>query len=574
MKVSLSNLTDNNLQSFELSKKVKDNFIIEEINSDLKYFEKTDFDYLLRSSIQGEDKETGNITFHCDNTEYQKGAFIKHNEGTFDLRKCTVQKELKLQNTMDCIIQNEINIFDYTPGQTKTIQGVVETRQYSNQVNHYIGDIIATPTITLDILINILGSVPDYSADGYFPERITYEAKPIIIQIPDEAYGSQDQYEYHECTMFVNYVRIKDSIQHNNNWRPIPGEIDYFYSLINTIEYGSPSYNNVVTTAYGNQAYYDLYFIEAGKSNTYSNVPISNTYLINEILEDVFLCTGKQLVSNFFNINPDGTNPLNQAYEFSNLYCQGIKICQSYDIIRENAEMDSFGISGLIKTKDFIGNLLNTFNCRIIYDETYDCIRLEHVTYFTRKGANFVTAEIPYELKELKLNANEIDSELFLFALPSQNNDFYQAKITYNTKNLYNEENEKKYQSNLFITDVFGMLNNKVYEEDEAYKKIFFLMATDGENIIGLNTSFQMLTLVKELHNVLRPLREGKIKEEQTTFSGYSIGFSTEIKLLNASYLLWQKLLPFYSIILNEGTFIIDEINYNEKNEMNIKIKK
>lgn len=574
MKVSLSNLTDNNLQSFELSKKVKDNFIIEEINSDLKYFEKTDFDYLLRSSIQGEDKETGNITFHCDNTEYQKGAFIKHNEGTFDLRKCRIEKPLHFKNILDCVAEQDINIFDYTPSKTGTIQGIVEFTQYSNIINHFFGGLVITPVITLQMIIDVVGSIPDYSDDGYFPEYVSFDATPKIVQIPDEAYGPQDQYDGHEVSIYVRYIRIKDSIQHNYAWKPIPATTDYFFSLIPGIEYGVPYVTDYVVTAYSNQSYYQKYFIEAGKMNTYSNVPISNTYLINEILENIFICTGKQLISNFFNINPDGSNPVNQAYEFATLYCQGIKICQSYDIIRENAEMDSFGISGLIKTKDFIGNLLNTFNCRIIYDETYDCIRLEHVTYFTRKGANFVTAEIPYELKELKLNANEIDSELFLFALPSQNNDFYQAKITYNTKNLYNEENEKKYQSNLFITDVFGMLNNKVYEEDEAYKKIFFLMATDGENIIGLNTSFQMLTLVKELHNVLRPLREGKIKEEQTTFSGYSIGFSTEIKLLNASYLLWQKLLPFYSIILNEGTFIIDEINYNEKNEMNIKIKK
>lgn len=574
MKVTLTNLTENNLQNYDLTKKVQDNYIVEEIKSDMIFSEKTDFDYLLRAAVNAEDKETGDITFNCGNTEYVKQAFIKHNEGTFNLRECKAEKNIKLVNTLDCIINNEINIFDYTPGTAKTIQGTLERDEYSNVVNYYIGDYLMQ-TITLDYLISIVGNYPDRSAEGYFPEYIRYEATPIFEIQNDPSYGDYEQYQWHEVNVFVVYVRIRDSIKHNYAWLPIPGEADYFYSLLPSVTFGAPYiYAETEHNLGSTYTYYDKYLIEAGIYNQYKKTDISNTYFLNEILEDIFICTGKQLVSNFFGINADATNPQNGAYDFATLYCQNIKICQSYDVIRENAQMDSFDVSGLIKTKTLLSNLLTVFNCRIIYDSEADVIRFEHVTYYTRKGANFVDAEIPYELKELKLNPDEIDSELFLFAQPSRNTDFYQAKISYNTPNLYQEENEKKYQSDLFITDVFAMLNNDYYEEDEAYKKLFFLFATDGTSIIGLNTPFAMLNIVKELHNILRPLKTGKINTETITFEGYSIGFSSEIKILNASFVLWQRLFPFYSIILKEGTFLIDEITFNNKEEMIVKIRK
>lgn len=572
MKVILSNLNENYLQEYTLKKSIQEGYIVEEIKSDLVFQTKTDFDYLLRAAANGEQKETGTVEFYCGNEQFEKDALIKHNEGTFDLRACRIEKPLHFKNILDCVVEKDINIFDYTPSDTETIQGVIErTSEYitGNRIYNF------RETITLQSIFAVLGGMPDKSADGYYPEYIFIKAHPLIYNVFDSDLGEYiDTYNGHDLTMEVVYIRIRSTIQHNYMWKLIPSDTDYFFSYVPQLTVGSAEH--YIQTFYEGEMswdYFDVLESTTGKLNTYSDVPISNTYFLNEILIDIFLCTGKTLISNFFGINTDSTQPNNSFYEFATVFCQGVKICQSYDVIKENAEMDSFGISGIIETKKFLANLLFAYNMAIVYDEIEDVIRFEHITYFTRKAMNLVTAELDYELEPLKLNKDQIDSELFLFAAETRTTGFYKAQIKYNTVAAYKSENEVKRQSDLFITDVFATLNNDYYEQ-ENYKALFFLLATEDSEIIGLNTCFSMLNLVKELHSVIRPMKSGKLNNELITFNSYSIGFTTKVKLLSGSYKIWEKVFPYYSIVLKEGTFLIDEISYNEKKEMEIVLRK
>ncbi|MFK5283730.1 hypothetical protein ACI3PL_29555, partial [Lacticaseibacillus paracasei] len=73
---------------------------------------------------------------------------------------------------------------------------------------------------------------------------------------------------------------------------------------------------------------------------------------------------------------------------------------------------------------------------------------------------------------------------------------------------LNSEINEVQKKSDIFMTDLFGTLNNKNYEAD-SYKKLFYLLSTDGTNVIGLNSSMSIRSLVENLHYKNRPLKAG-----------------------------------------------------------------
>jgi len=585
LKLTLTNLKVNYLQSFTLKKQISNRFIAESIDNELIYDDKEDFDYLLQSSVKGDDKEEGTIETQCETEVFTKDVFLKHNDGKFNLRGCIAFKQIQLKNILDCVINETINIFDYEPSPTKTIQGSIDKAAHTNSVMYYIGD-NTTNTITLEQCLSLVGNYPDKSGEGFYPEYIEIKA------VPKSEFGTEPSdlleiYLGHEVSIFVQYIRIKDSIKHDEYWLPFSG--GYYYSQIPAINW-KPSETEVfypIALESGNgsaQAGYsfDSYKVKAGKLNTYTKtlgsgafgityIPIiSNTYLINPILTEVFECTGKQVVSNFLNINPDQTQPANSVYEFADKYCKQLKIAQSYDIIREKALQDSFGESGKIKTKDLLGNIFGMFNLNLVFDKEADVLRLEHISYFTTKGIDLTAKN--YEIGDVAINSQQIDVETFSFAQPTPTEGFYSVKIEYERKDLYSDQNEINYQANRILTDVFGCINNPDFDRDE-YKPLFFIMATADNSIIGLNSMLAMRVIMPRLHSMMRPSKTGKIGSEHITFDSYSIGMETEVKMLG-SIKMWDKINPYYSVKTNQGSFLITEVTFDNAGELKMKVIK
>ena len=565
MKVTLTNITENYLQSYTLTKVIDNNFLKETINSELLVTNSDDHSYLFESCINGDDKETGTIEKECGTETFTKDIYIKHNEGTFNLKECITEKKIAFANELDCLSNLDINIFDYKGSVTNTIQGDLQKEIYGTQLFHFIGDY--SVNFTLNDALALVEGYPDKSALGLFPEYISISAQPIQEQQSDPSLGTYYQYVHHDIQIVVNYIGAYSATQYNSDWHPHPTS-GYFYSKFPVIQWKAPQITQTTIYDIYTIEYFNDYVWEAGNLGTYKDVEISNTFSINEILEDLFSCTGLTLVSNFLGINPDATNPDNNKYTFALDNCQDLKIVQSYDIIRESALEDSFGQSGLIKSKDFLADICLVFNLLIVKDDTN--IRIEHITYYTRKGIDIRLKE--YEFSELKMNRDEIDSEVFSFAQPTPTDGFYQTKITYDNIDLYKEPNEKQYKSKLFLTDVFGCLNNKDYETD-AYKKLFYLLSTDGENIVGLNNALSIKNLVLSLHDIQRPMKTGKIDNEVITFEGFSIGLSGEIKL-ESNLLSWDLIKPLMSVLTQYGAYLIEEVSIDDSDEMTLKIKK
>ena len=562
MKAGFEFLTDDvYIDRFTLSRSVENTFVKSEIQTEIKFIGEN-HDYLFRERLKGSDKETGQLTHECENQTWEKDVFISHNEGTFDLKRCVTTKKISFGNPLDCLIGvNNINIFDYQAGTVETVQGVL-TKQFVYEEKYIF---LGTDDFTLEKIISELGGLPDKTSEGYAIEYVNVEALPEYDRVvePDMSF---DLYKGHKCKLYVSYVGTYSGTKLSNDWIEIDGIWYLNPSIFPATIWNAPT---VTVSLIDNLEYIGKYWVR-GEVLNYTDIPISNTVALNPVLIGLFECTGLDLVSNFFNINADGSNPTNKYYDFATSFCHDIKIVQSFDIIRESSIEDSFGKSGFLTSKDILTDLSLFFNLMLITDTTLNIARWEHVSYFQTKGYD-VTSRTDVDIAPLESDKEKIDSELFLMAMPTTDN-FYKIKVKYNVPDLYKEENEKKYQVKKFLTDVFSNLNNKKFEGSE-YEYLFYLLSTDGTSIISLNNQFSMNSIFRNLHDLNRPYKTGQIGDTYTDFAGFSIGLETTIKFFS-SVLTWDTLFPFMSIKTDIGTFKVDTSEVNEKGLITLKCKK
>ena len=568
MKIVFSELADNYIDKFTLRKSIDNTYAKTEIQAEVIY-SGADFQTLLTKAATAQGEDTGTITDYCEIEEIEKDILIKHNEGIYDMKRCEAKKKIVFANPLDCIAQSEVNIFDYPSGMTTTFQGELQRFTEVKTAVYNFGD--ETNVYTLDQVLGIVGDIVNYSAAGYVPEFIQITVIPAFENIQ----GSPDGENYigHDITLTVNYIRIFSNTQINSDWFLQPVFGGYFYNpdLIPSYRWNAPSYNSIsITGSVGLETYTQTEWT-AGKYQLYKDASISNTVLLNDVLTGIFSCTGLELVSNFFGINEDGTNPRNKYYDYATKYCHDIKIVQSFDIIRESAIQDSFGVSGKIKGKDLLADISQLYNLVVIPDLENNLIRWEHVSYFQTKGFDFSERD-EIDIEPLELSREPLDREVFTMGVQTPTPGFYSITIEYQTTDIYREPAEKPYQVKNIITDIFGTLNNEDYNKPE-YEKLFYLLSTDGDNIIGLNNQFSMNTIFRELHDVNRPYKRGTSGEETFEFTGFSIGFETEIKT-KTGVKNFDTLWPTMAIKTKYGSFLINEIEYNEKQILTLKVRK
>ena len=111
----------------------------------------------------------------------------------------------------------------------------------------------------------------------------------------------------------------------------------------------------------------------------------TNAVSLKEVLEDFNPCAGT-VKSNFFSINPDGTNPDNDAYTEAEKELANVLIFQKTDI--KNFSFSNPALDGLWTFKAIIEHLIEQFNVdfRIISGD----LIIEHVSYFEKsQGFDF-----------------------------------------------------------------------------------------------------------------------------------------------------------------------------------------
>lgn len=564
-----------NVEKYVLSKKNDEIGVVTSIDTEA-VFEQPVFSELLEMTARGIVEEAADINILCGGEETTLEGLISHIEGKPNLKHCYYTKPVRFKTVYDCIKDIEINIFDYTPSPVETLPGNLSRDTYTKETQ-YINLGTEENKYTLDQILAILGGVPDRTSTGWVIENIEVIATPEYYSVPTdnpELGGRLDIYIGHKLSIFVSYVRLLSNTQLSPEWIQLPPFLWYLNpSFFPAYLWKPPVYSKLVLNA---NTSFQLAFTKttwkAGKYKLYNDISISNTYSLNEVLLGLFNCSGKTLVSNFFNINPDLTEPFNSAYQYAINFCHDIKIVQSFDIIRESALKDSFGISGKIEAKKLIKDLNTFFGLTLVYDSINDVLRYEHYSYFNEKGIDFVLHDYQYEVTdEFEVNRDVINVENWFMGADTPTDGFYTSKIDYKNYGVQSTVNEKSYKVENLITDVFGTLNNEDYSGDN-YKKLFFLLSTDGTAIKQLNRPFAIRDIIKNLHNNNRPLSSGVHDGITTQFGGFSMGLSGEIKwFMNLPMFL--KLNPGNTVKINYGTFVIEEIEF-ENETLTFKIKK
>lgn len=213
-----------------------------------------------------------------------------------------------------------------------------------------------------------------------------------------------------------------------------------------------------------------------------------NGRLLADVVEYIVLqtCPTLNVVSNFLNINPDGTEPANTVYAAANTYLDTLAIWQKSDIKRFGDANNATKLR--ISWADLYANLKALFNLRFIVDGT--TLRIEHLSYFgevngldlTSQKATYLNGTRRYGYDETKLT-NVEKFEMMDFVSPSFNG----LDIEYNSSCVDPEARAVTIRASLITTDLDFCLDFPDDVDDDG----FFLANIalfDGSYYIQKNT--------------------------------------------------------------------------------------
>ncbi len=193
---------------------------------------------------------------------------------------------------------------------------------------------------------------------------------------------------------------------------------------------------------------------------------VSNGHLLADMIEgavDASGCGIDEVVSNFFGINPDDTNPTNDAYDWAKdvegVY-QSVLMYQKSDIVNEDATNDATYLP--LSLNDVIADCLSKWGevyWAIVTVGSDIVLRIEHISYFEGSaGIDLTTLDGGKHIRGL--NRFEVEGEIpaheRLAYQESFNEDFLPQLIRYDCAN--GSEIDK--QQSQMCADFAGLLNN------------------------------------------------------------------------------------------------------------------
>ena len=204
--------------------------------------------------------------------------------------------------------------------------------------------------------------------------------------------------------------------------------------------------------------------------------PISNAKSLAAILEAAVAaidCDIDEVVSNFFNINPDATNPSNTPYTYAAANFANVFFFQKSDIVRASASNDATRFT--FSYEEFLEEMkiLNVFHS-ITNAGGVKTLRIEHYTYWdgangmdltTLDGGKYIVGK-----DDFKTDAEVPNFESFAYQ-ESYRPKFLTKRITYPPACATVEGDERT--ANMMCTDFSGLLENP-----DAGLEGFFLLAT------------------------------------------------------------------------------------------------
>lgn len=218
-----------------------------------------------------------------------------------------------------------------------------------------------------------------------------------------------------------------------------------------------------------------------------NSAPVSNGRKLSTLLEAVTAaldCDFDSIISNFFNINPDATNPSNTPYTYAADNFADVFFFQKSDIVRASASNDATRFT--FSMREFVKEieLLNVYYA-ITYVAGVKTLRIEHYTYFNgANGTDLTTLDggkYIVGLDSFKTESEVPNFESFAWQ-ESYRPKFLIKRITYPPACATVQGNERT--ASQLCADFGGLVENP-----DAGLEGFFLMATldigGGEYLIN-----------------------------------------------------------------------------------------
>lgn len=239
--------------------------------------------------------------------------------------------------------------------------------------------------------------------------------------------------------------------------------------------------------------------------------------------------------SDFFNINPDNSHPINSVYDYADFYLKELVIFQKSDIRYPNGKyinnqfLHQVATKALIKLYDLLENLRIAFNVR--WDIIDGFFRIEHLTYWQQRNLmlDLTQAALKHRIagfhKYKYLKEESPVREKFSWMEPSDD-DFDSFPIEYDPQCSYDNESENEIEenANIITTNISFIISNP----DKIADPGNVLVATrDGAVITDLcyisqsnrvNAPLAFSNLLYNLHRHGRPQYRGKMNKQDEEF--------------------------------------------------------
>jgi len=231
-----------------------------------------------------------------------------------------------------------------------------------------------------------------------------------------------------------------------------------------------------------------LYLLEQQfEAQIVNSAPVSNGRALEGVLEAAVTamdCDIDEVVSNFFNINPDGSEPANDVYTFAADNMASVFFFQKSDIVRASVSNDATRFTYSLKEFFEEIKILNLF-WAITSAAGVNTLRIEHYTYFDgANGLDLTTLDSGRYIVGLDSfkTENEVPNfESFAYQ-ESYREKFTTKRITYPAACATVEGDERT--ANQLCADFGGLIENQ-----DAGLEGFFLLATldigGGEYLIN-----------------------------------------------------------------------------------------
>ena len=417
-------------------------------------FRKADYTYFRDIYDAGECNEvTLLIENFCggDWVTWYEGVIPIYN-GDYNASRCEVTFEIKPNDVYECankafqLRENWIGFDTALPTKIKTILGTIETITCSTTTN-------PAP----------LGSPMLFFYKGCWGSGFTNS------QDPDAALAwrpiEHEQNDFLDPHVFITTTWAREKIVSvgtpvGDGWINIGGN-----NWVRPINVGFPQ-EFITENPYNRQ-----WQVQITNQAPVSNGRPLRATLIQAV--DELECDFDAVVSNFFNINPDATNPTNDAYTYAAANFAEVYFFQKSDIVRANATNDATRFT--FSMKEFLEELklINVFHS-ITNVAGVKTLRIEHWTYWNgANGMNLVTLDGGKYIvgkDDFKTDAEVPNFESFAYQ-ESYRPKFLTKRITYPPACATTQGDERTAKQ--MNADLGGLLDNP-----DAGLEGFFLMAT------------------------------------------------------------------------------------------------